>query len=107
VAKELFRAVQTAEEKADRLVQEAQHQARELLKTTEADIAQSERGMELEQRGVYQSVLDEKRKSVAEQIQAKAADVEKQQNAVLEAARAHMAEAAKQIAERVWNDGHR
>ena len=107
MAKELFRAVQTAEEKADRVLQEAQQQARELLKSTEADVAQNERSMALEHRALYQSVMDEKRKSMDEQIRNRAADVTTQQDAVLQEARTHLADAAKHIAERVWNDGNR
>ena len=107
MAKELFRAVQTAEEKAELILQEAQRDARELLKTTEAELANRERSMALENRAMYLSILEEKRKAVAEQTAESAPKVRQAQDTGLNSAREKLDKAAQQIAERVWSNGNR
>ncbi len=107
MARELFQAVQTAEEKADQLIQEAQKDARELIKNTQEQIAANERAVALEHRAMYQSILEEKRESVAAQIAAGRPQAEQAQEAVLQSARAKLSDAAQAIVERVWNDGDR
>lgn len=107
MAKELFRAVQAAEEKADLQVQEAQRAARELLKATEADVTHSEREISLEHRALYQSILEEKRASMQAAIDESLPTAQEQARQSLGAARAKLNTAAAQIVERIWNDGNR
>lgn len=107
MAKELFRAVQAAEEKADLLVQEAQRAARELLKATEADVTGTEREIALEHRALYQSILEEKRASMQAAIDSNLPTEKRLLEQSLAAARARLDTAATQIVERIWNDGNR
>jgi len=107
VARELFRAVQTAEENADLILQDAQRAARELVKTAEAEIVAQERAVSLEHRALYQSILEERRNSVEARIAADAPRVRKEQDESLAAARGRLDTVAKGIFERVWNDGNR
>ena len=107
MAKELFRAVQAAEENADLILQEAQHSARELVKAAEAEITQHERGISLEHRALYQSIMEERRKSVEARIQAEAPRVQKEQEQGLAAARGRLDTVARRIFERVLSDGDR
>ena len=107
MAKELFRAVQTAEEKADLVLLEAQRAARELLKTAEAEITEHERAIALEHRAMYQSVMEEKRQSVLAKLAHDAPKAEREQDESLATAKSRLDAAAKLVFERVWNDGHR
>ena len=107
MAREVFQAVQTAEDRADQLIQDAQREARELLKTTEAEITENERKMAQEHRAMYQSKLDERRKQVTERLASKHAAVEAAQEQGLAQARARLDQATQLIFERVWNDGNR
>ena len=107
MAKELFRAVQTAEESADLILQEAQRAAREQVKTAEAEITAQERAVSLEHRALYQSILEERRASVAARIAEDAPRVRQAQDNSLSAARNRLDKVAQGIFERVWNDGHR
>ena len=107
MAKELFEAVQTAEEKAEQILQDAQKQARELIKNTQAEIAQNERSMALEHRALYAGILEQRRQIVADRIEGHRAETEKKQEQTLAAARERLDDAAQRISERVWKDGHR
>lgn len=107
MAKELFRAVQAAEEKADLLVQEAQRTARELLKATEAEVTDAEREIALEHRALYQSIIEEKRASMQAAIASNLPAEKHMLEQSLAEARARLDMAAAQIVERIWNDGNR
>ncbi|MCE5342345.1 MAG: hypothetical protein LLF96_01975 [Eubacteriales bacterium] len=107
MARELFQAVQTAEEKAELRIQEAQKEAREMIKAAQAKIVANERAVTLEHRAMYQSILEEKRKSVAAQIASERPAVEKAQEEILKSARIKLSDAAQAIVERVWDDGDR
>ena len=106
MAKELFRAVQTAEEKADLIIQEAQHGARELIKATEAEIIANERKITLEHRALYQSIMEEKRASVESMIAQSAPDTRQKQDDALSGAKKRLNQVAQRIFERVWHDGN-
>ena len=107
MARELFRAVQAAEENADLILQEAQRNAREKVKTAETEITAYERDIALEHRALYQSILEERRRAVQARIESEAPQVEQQQQQSLTAARSRLDMAAERIFERVWNDGDR
>ena len=107
MAQEVFEAVQAAENKADHLLQDAQQSARELIKQTEAEITAQERSIALEHRALYQSILDQKRVSVQDQLAAGHEAVLKRQDADLAQARDRLDQAAQLVFERVWNDGNR
>ena len=107
MAKEIFDAVLTAEEKADHLIQEAQREARELIKTAETDCTENERKMAHEHRAMHQSILEEKRASVQESIQRGREARQSEQDALIAQASGRLNDAAQQIFERVWNDGNR
>ena len=107
MAKELFRAVQAAENQADLRIQEAQKSARELLKVTETEIVENERKIALEHRAMYQSIMEEKRKAFTAALNSNEATQQELLTQKLQQARAHLGTAALRIVERVWNDGHR
>jgi vacuolar-type H+-ATPase subunit H len=107
MSQELYQAVHNAEEAADRIVQEAQQQARDLIKETEAEIKAGERKAALAQRAKYQSILEEKRQAVEKQIEDRRPQADKAQRERLDAARAKLEQAAQMIFERIWNDGDR
>jgi hypothetical protein len=107
MARELFAAVQAAEEKADQRIQDAQREAREMVKTAQAQIVANERAVTLEHRAMYQSILEEKRLSVEAQIAQERPAVQKAQEELLNSARAKLSDAAHAIVERVWDDGDR
>ena len=107
MAQEVFEAVQAAENMADHLLQDAQQRARELIKQTEAEITAQERGITLEHRALYQSILDQKRVSVQDQLAAGREAVLRRQEADLAQARGRLAQASQLVFERVWNDGNR
>ena len=107
LAKELFRAVQAAEENADLILQEAQREAREQIKTAEAEITAHERAISLEHRALYQSMMEEKRVAVEAHIKAQAPALQKAQEESLAAAHGRLDTAARRVFERVWNDGNR
>lgn len=107
MAKELFRAVQTAENQADLRIQEAQKDARELLKVTEAEIVENERKIALEHRAMYQSIMEEKRSAFTAALNSNEATQLSLLAEKLQQARAHLDTAAQRIVERVWSDGNR
>lgn len=107
MSQELYQAVHKAEEAADRIVQEAQQKARDLIKETEAEIKAGERKAALAHRAKYQSILEEKRKTVEKQIEDQRPQAEKKQLETLDAARAKLEQASQMIFERIWNDGDR
>ncbi len=107
MSQELFQAVHTAEENADRIVQDAQHQARELIKAAEAEIKTEDRKASLAQRTRYQSIIEERRKAFEANMPAMRMQVEEDQRKTLDAARAKLDQVSQMIFERIWNDGNR
>ena len=107
MAKELFRAAQTAENQADQRIQEAQKSARELLKVTETEIVENERKIALEHRAMYQSIMEEKRVVFSAALSSNEAVQQAALAEKLQQARTHLDAAAQRIVERVWNDGNR
>ena len=107
MAREVFDAVQTAENQADQLIQDAQRDAREMLKVTEAEIADSERKSAQEHRATYQNRLDSRRAQVSERLtQTQAADDAAQKQGLAQAGE-RLQQVAKLIVERVLDDGNR
>ncbi len=107
MAKELFEAIQSAEESAEAVLREAQHQARDVLKEAETVCVENERAMAHEHRVLYQSILEEKKATVNERIKQQHAEKQKQQDAFVDQARAQLDAAAQIIFERVVSDGNR
>ncbi len=87
-------------------MQEAQKQAREVLKQAESDCAAAERTAAQDTRALYQTILDDKRKQTEESVAARQAQVIAKQEAELENARAHLQKAAELIYERVIEHGN-
>ena len=107
MASDLFAAVRAAEEKADHAVKEAQQAAREQLKQSEAVCVEKERTAAREQRVLYQSLLDDKRKEMQKTLDEEADGRSRQMDANMQKARERLPEAVKFIAERVMSDGNR
>ncbi len=107
MANDLFRAVQTAEENADLVLQEAQRAARETIKAAEAEITAHERGIALEHRALYQSIMEDRRRSVEARIAAEAPQKQKKRDDSLAAQRGRLDSVARSLLERIVNDGDR
>ena len=72
MATELFESVRAAEDKAEGILAEAQREARELIKETEAACVEGERKMAREHRALYQSILEEKRAATQQELDGEA-----------------------------------
>lgn len=107
MAKELFEAIKAAEESAERSTQDAGRQAREMLKEVEAACLDSERKTAQEHRALHQSILEEKRIRVQQEIEAGHTEKAAQQDAMMMEARQKLDMAAQTIFERVMSDGNR
>ena len=107
MARELFKAVQNAEEQAEQLIQEAQRKARELLKTTEGETTERERKIAMELRVMYQTILDNKRAEFEQTMLERKPAIVAAQLESLAQVRNRLGSVAQQIFERVWNDGNR
>ncbi len=107
MAREVFQAVQAAENKADQLIQEAQRSARDVLKTAEAAVTAQERESAMEHRTLYQNLLKQKQTAVEAQLAARHTETLSQQENVLHEAESRLETAAHLVFERVWNDGNR
>ena len=107
MSQELFQAVHTAEEHAEQTVQDAQHQARELIKVAEAEIKAEERKAALAQRTQYQNLIEQRRQAVEKRIGDTRPQTKKKQQESLNTARAKLDQVSQMIFERIWNDGNR
>ena len=103
----LLQSIQEAEARAEAVRAEAQREAREMLKTVEEVCVGNERQAVLEQRALAQRTLQDAKAAAQRRIAAAALDETAARDALLDAARARLNEAAERIFERVVHDGHR
>ena len=104
---ELLNSIQEAEARADAERNDAQREAREIIKGVDDACLENERRAAVEHRALFQAVLEEKKKQVELKLAQLALGKEKAREEMVNAARQHLAGAADFIAERVLSDGHR
>ena len=107
MANEVFEAVRAAEEKANAIIGEAQHAARDVLKDAQTACAENERSIAQAQRTLYQGKLEEKRAQVRRAIETGREARVREQDALLQKARGLLDAAADSLYERVISDGDR
>jgi len=107
MAIKLLDDIHAAEDAAEQLVHDAQHEAREMVKGTQEAVLANERDAAARLREEYQKILAEKRAAVEEDIRKNANDKQKAAEALAEKAREKLPDAAKAIFERVMSDGNR
>ena len=107
MATELFESVRAAEDKAEGILAEAQREARELIKETEAACVEGERKMAREHRALYQSILEETRAATQQELDGEAERERRKIDEQMAQAQKRLPQAVKHIAERVMSDGNR
>ena len=106
LSQEIFTQVVDAESKASEIIQQAQHQAREMLKTAQADCLKAERDQASEQRALYQSILDAARTRIQDELDAGREARVKALDDQMQSAEAKLGSASALIVERIISDGH-
>ena len=106
MSQDVFQAVRQAETAAEETLQEAQKRAREVLKKAESDCAASERAAAQDGRVLYQTILDDRRMHTDEGILARREQVNAEQEAELDKAKAKLEQAADLIYKRVIEHGN-
>lgn len=104
---ELLNTIREAESKAEAIKAEAQREAREIIKGVEAAVGEAQRQGALENRTLYQQIVEEKRRTVQSHIDSKQGQRDAQRLALSSAAQACMDQAVTMIVERVIGDGNR
>lgn len=107
MATDMFKAVHLAEEKADAILGEAQREALKRVKDTEASCVKAERDMAREHRALYQSILEEKRQSMKQELDQNAQQERQTIQARMDEARGRLPQAVERIVERVMSNGDR
>lgn len=107
MATEMFEAVRNAEAKAEAVLAAAQRESLRLVKDAEAECIRIERETAKEHRALYQSIIEKKREDMSRELNSRAEGERKAIGAQMDAARARLGSAVKEITERVWADGNR
>ena len=104
---EVLSRIQEAEGKAEVIRQNAQHEARYMMKAVEAACAADERSAAVEHRGLYQQMMESKRQSVTKRLQEEQKTQDKQLAEEMHQAKGRLDQAASLIFERVVKHGNR
>ena len=103
---ELLTQIRKMEQDADKMRQDASHQAREILSGVEEAMAAQQRQNALELRTMTQNILAEARIKAEKEIELLSAGNEKENASLYESAQIKLEQAAQWIVERIVNDGH-
>ncbi len=104
---ELLKSIQEAEAKAEAERQNAQREAREMIKGVTDACTENERRAAVEHRALFQNILDEKKAAVELDIKKLASTHERARSELLQKAQGNIDAAADMIVKRVLSDGHR
>lgn len=107
MATDILEKIRRAEAEAERLRQEAQAQARDILKASEEASLHAERESDREARTRYRNKLEETRLRIEADLADQRARDEGERRRVAEAAAAKVPEAARYIVGRILADGDR
>lgn len=106
LSQEIFTQVVDAESKASEIIQQAQHQAREMVKAAQADCLKTERDQASEQHALYQSILDTARTRVQDELDAGREERIRALDEQMANAKTKLNSASALIVERIISDGH-
>lgn len=104
---EIMKGIQQAEAQADEIRQNAQREARDVIKAVEAAVAQQERAAAIENRAQYAQAMEDKKREVERQLTKQRASMSKEREALCQQARTRLPEAVSAIYERVLQHGNR
>lgn len=107
MALEILKQIEQAEGKAEGMRQDAQRDAREMLKSVEEACVIGERQAAAEQRAMAQSMLEEARSTTSRRLDAEAEKVAASREKAMAEARTRLSDAANLIFERVVGNGNR
>lgn len=102
-----MKGIQQAEAQADEIRQNAQREARDVIKAVEAAVAQQERAAAIENRAQYAQAMEDKKREVERQLTKQRASMSKEREALCQQARTRLPEAVSAIYERVLQHGNR
>lgn len=107
MALKLLDDIRAAEDGALKLTQNAQREARDIIKSAQEDILGAQRRVNGEIREEYQTLLARRRRAVQEDIRLNANSKQREIQALTQQAKSRLPQAAKAIFERVLSDGNR
>lgn len=107
MALKLLDEIRQAEENADKMVKNAQREARDIIKAAQEDILTQERRANVEIREEYQAVIAKKRRAVEEDIRLHANEKRRAIRDITQMAEGRLDKAADAIFERVLSNGDR
>lgn len=107
MALKLLDDIRQAEENADKMVKNAQREARDVVKAAQESIIADERRANASIREEYQAVLARKRRAVDEDIRLHANEKQRAIRETVQQAEKKLPEAANAIFERVLSNGNR
>ncbi len=102
---EVFQQIQQQEEKANQIVQDAKANAKDILKSVEAAVAEQERSASQENRQTLQAMLETSKKDFAKTLEAVMQSRQEQEMQKITACRVHLESTADYIVERVLTHG--
>jgi len=104
---ELLKSVQEAEAQAETERTSAQREAREIIKGVTDACTENERRAAVDHRALFQSVLDEKKVQVEQQLMLLAKSKQKAREELMHGVHQRLSMAADRIVERILSDGNR
>ncbi len=104
---EVLSRIREAEEQAEGVKQDAQREARDIIKSVEAACAAHERATAVEQRGMYQQLMEGKRQTVLLHLKESREAADAQVASEMKQAEGRLDQAASLIFERVVKHGNR
>lgn len=107
MAREVLDAIRQAEAEAQRLTQEAQQSAREMVSAAEKSCRDRERQADQARAATKLKLVEEEGRAFREGIEAKLPEIKALREKQLEAARAKLPQAADYIVQKVLGDGNR
>ena len=102
---DVLRTIQEAEQQAETLRANAQREAREMIKSTEEAIVGQERAAAVEQRGMYQNVLEKHREETAMSLLRRGEQLRLEREKAAREAETRLADAAAFICQAVLQEG--
>ncbi|NLX82661.1 MAG: hypothetical protein GXZ04_02440 [Clostridiales bacterium] len=106
MAFDVLSIIKDEEQKASKLLHEAQQSANDMIKNAESKAIEDERKAAVDHRALFQSILDERKTQVEAQLKTQQTETRAALTAVVQQAQDRVADAAQFIINEVIN-GHR
>ncbi len=103
---EVLSQIREAEEKAENIRQDAQREAREIIKSVESACASAERSAAVDHRGMYQQMMEGKRQEVMLHLKENREAADAKVSSEMKQAEKRLDQAASLIFERVVKHGN-